>query len=226
MSAAYVLAEHDRMIASLIQAGTIEAVDLEAAQARVRVDDWVSAWLPWYVPAAGEVRIWRAPSIGEQCLLLSPSGTSEGGFILPGFYTRQFGQADNRANVTVQRMPDGAFVLYDWLAHEYIVDVPAGGRILLKIGSSSLELRDDGTTLTTPQFLVDAPQSSFTGKTLIKGLLSYLAGLVGQSGSDGAGASIAGKVKITGGDLTADGISLKQHVHQEQGDGRPTGPAQ
>lgn len=31
-------------------------------------------------------------------------------------------------------------------------------------------------------------------------------------------------VIVTGGDVVADGISLKSHVHQEQGDGAPTSP--
>ena len=34
-----------------------------------------------------------------------------------------------------------------------------------------------------------------------------------------------GSVTVTGGDVIADGISLKNHHHMEQGDGAPTSPA-
>ena len=57
MSESYAIGEHDRMIAAMLQAGTIEIVDHSAARARVRIGNWVSAYLPWHVPAAGAVRI-------------------------------------------------------------------------------------------------------------------------------------------------------------------------
>lgn len=49
MNDAYAIGEHDRMIAAMLQAGTIEIVDHSAARARVRIGNWVSAYLPWHV---------------------------------------------------------------------------------------------------------------------------------------------------------------------------------
>ncbi len=67
----------------------------------------------------------------------------------------------------------------------------------MEIGSTTLELRDDGTTLATPKFLVDAAESTFTGTVLVKKLFTYLKGLVGKGGG-GAGASIEGDIQVNG----------------------------
>lgn len=229
----YAVAELDRRMAAMMMVGTIEEVDHANARCRVRVGDWVSAMLPWASLGAGQVRSWRPPSKGEQAMIMSPSGDPAGGFVLPGFYTDQHQQAnDNRGNVTAQNYPDGAREHYDHEAHEHVLNVPAGGRIVLQIGGTTLELTSEGSTLKTPKLLVDAPESTFTGKVQVQGLLSYMAGMVGQGGSGGATAAIEGTVRISsgnlnvnGGDVTADGISLKSHVHMEQGDGAATSSA-
>ena len=219
--------EADRMLSSMLMPGTIEAVDYQSARVRVRVGDWVSAWRPWCSASAGAVRQWRPPSVGEQAMILSPSGQPESGMIMPGFYTDQHGQAnDNRANITASDWPDGAREHYDHDAHEYVLSVPAGGRIALTIGATTLELRDDGVTLTTPKLRVDSPDTTFTGDVLIQQLLTYLGGMRGKGGGLGATASIEGDVRVVSGDVTADSISLKSHTHTEQGDGSQTSSAQ
>lgn len=203
----FAMSETDRLLSGMLMTGTIEAVDYANARVRVRSGDWVSAWLPWAAMAAGQVRHWRPPSAGEQALIVSPSGQPEQGMVLPGFYSDQHGQAnDDRPNITAQDWPDGAREHYDHAAHEYILSVPAGGRIVLTIGATTLELRDDGTTLTTPTLTVDAADSTFTGAVLVKKLLSYLKGLVGKGGG-GAGASIEGAIQVTG-NITASGTIM------------------
>lgn len=143
----YETAEADRRIATLLQAGTIEAVDHAAARCRVRVGDWVSAWLPWASLGAGQVRNWRPPSTGEQALLFCPSGDPAQGFALPGFYTDQHAGNDNRPNITAQDWPDGAREEYDHEASTYVLDVPAAGSITLRCGPCSIVLSASGITL-------------------------------------------------------------------------------
>lgn len=72
----YVSSMHDRMIAGLLIPCRVVAVDLAAA--RVRVSDgagWTSAWVRWHSQAAGKARHWRAPSLDEQGMLVSPRET-------------------------------------------------------------------------------------------------------------------------------------------------------
>ena len=214
----YQEAELDRRMAAMLQAGTVSAVDHGNARCRVKVGEWESAWLPWGSAGAGAVRQWRPPSIGEQAMILSPSGLPEGGFVLPGFYTTQHKNGnDTKEEVTATDYPDGAREHYDHGAHEYVLKVPAGGRIVLTIGATTLELRDDGTTLTTPKLFVDSADSTFTGMVLVKKLLSYLSGLVGKGGG-GVGASIEGEIQVNGsinatGSVIDGGGNSNHHTH-------------
>ncbi|GAA5785107.1 phage baseplate assembly protein V [Chitiniphilus shinanonensis] len=132
----WVSAEHDRMLAGIAQFGTVVALDLPAARCRIRIDDWVSAWLPWRAQAAGAARHWRAPSIGEQVLLISPSGSTEAGAVLPGLYCDAGAPPDNRDHVEVWRYPDGGSVLYDWQARCHTVTVPSGGSAVVRVGGA------------------------------------------------------------------------------------------
>lgn len=103
------LAEGDRRLAQLIQFGTIQEVDAAAARIRVALGgEAVSAWVPWLAGRAGDARFFSAPSVGEQVVLLSPSGNSAQGIALPGVYSGG-GDAPAAADgVTRLEFPDGA----------------------------------------------------------------------------------------------------------------------
>lgn len=65
------------------------------------------------------------------------------------------------------------------------------GEITAAIGSSTLKLEAGKTTLTTPQFDVNAAQSTFTGAVAIQGGLAV-------TGGAGDQATITGTLKVTG----------------------------
>lgn len=56
--------------------------------------------------------------------------------------------------------------------------------------------------------------------------VGHITGTGGLAVSGGSGATVAGNFAVTGGDVSADSISLKGHHHTEQGDGAPTSSAQ
>ena len=101
------------------------------------------------------------------------------------------------------------------------IDLDAGTKITLKVGGSTVEVSADGVKVTAQKFDVVAPESTFSGKVSVLGLLTYAGGLAGSGGS---GASMTGTLTITSGDVRADGIGLKTHTHLEMGDGQMTGP--
>ena len=71
------LADLARRLENLIRIVTIAHVDVaDAAAPRVRVQDGdlLTGWLPFGALRAGTARVWSAPTVGEQVLLLSPSG--------------------------------------------------------------------------------------------------------------------------------------------------------
>lgn len=152
MSDGFALAEHDRMLSNMLIAGTVESVDHAAATCRIRSGDWVSAPVPWASLGAGQVRNWRPPSVGEQAMLMSPSGDPANGFALPGFYTDQHKNAnDNSGDVTATDWPDGARESYNHVTHEYMLEIPENGKFTIKLGESSIIMVKDRIWLDSPR---------------------------------------------------------------------------
>lgn len=216
-------AENERILANMIRVGVIAQLDEANARVIVRAGGLTTDWLPWLTLRAGEDRTWWAPEPGEQVLVLSPYGDPAQAVVLPAIYQEAHPAPGSVKTTSRVEFKDGAFVQYDREGHHYHLDVPAGGSITLHIGSTTLLLEDGKATLTTPELLVDSPKSTFTGAVNVQGLLTYMAGMVGKGGS-GATASIQGSVVVTGGDVTADGVSLKGHTHPGDSGGTTGAP--
>lgn len=160
----YASAQHDRMLAGLVMPCGVVGIDLAAAM--VRVSDgagWTSAWVRWHSQAAGKARHWRAPSLGEQGVLISPSGEPAQGTFVPGLYGNAGAQPDNRDHVEVWRFDDGGSLIYDWAASTYTIDLPAG-TVTVKVGGSSAVVTDNAIDAT-------ARAITLTGAVQINGAL-------------------------------------------------------
>lgn len=84
------LADLSRRLENLIRIGTIAEVDVADASApRVRVQDGdlLTGWVPFGALRAGTARVWSVPTVGEQVLLLSPSGDMASAVVLCGLYS-------------------------------------------------------------------------------------------------------------------------------------------
>lgn len=140
----YTSAEHDRMIAAMLLPCYVVAVDLAASPpaCRVSTGDWTSAWVRWHSVAAGKARHWRAPSLGEQGALLSPSGQAGMGTFIPGLYGDAGPPPDNRDHVEVWRFDDGGSLVYDWEANTYDITLPTGS-VTVKVGASVVTVTDN-----------------------------------------------------------------------------------
>lgn len=146
----YASAEHDRMIAAMLLPCYVVALDLAASPPMCRVStgpDWTSAWVRWHSGAAGKARHWRAPSLGEQGVLLSPSGQAGMGTFIPGLYGDAGPAPDTRDHVEVWRFEDGGSLIYDWQASTYSIDLP-GGTVTIAVGGSSAVVTSGAVTVT------------------------------------------------------------------------------
>lgn len=182
----YASAQHDRMIASTVMPCVVVAVDLTTAMVRVQSGDWTSAWVRWHSQAAGKARHWRVPSLKEQGVLISPSGEPAMGTFIPGLYGNAGAQPDNRDHVEVWRFDDGGSLVYDWQAHSYTIDLPAGS-VTVKVGGSVWEMTPDSTRLVSGAInLVGAV--TIDGATQIKGPLHA----TGNINSDGQVIDVGG----------------------------------
>ena len=89
---AFRVTELERKLRNVVRPGRIFEVDTERTRVRVAYDvdaegePIVTAWLPWLTARAGTVITWSAPSLGEQVLLLAPTGDLAQAFVLPAIY--------------------------------------------------------------------------------------------------------------------------------------------
>ncbi|HDS1725077.1 MULTISPECIES: phage baseplate assembly protein V [Pseudomonas] len=158
----YASAEHDRMLACVVIKGYVVAVDLDAG--KLRMSDgtgWSSAWVRWHSLAAGKARHWRAPSLGEQGALISPSGDPAQGTFIPGLYGNAGERPDNRDHVEVWRFDDGGSLVYDWADNSYTIKLPTG-TVNIEVGSSKAVLTDDA--ITAKSTAIGAEAESITAK--------------------------------------------------------------
>ena len=207
-----------RRLENLLRAGTIEQVDHDAALVRVRTGGLLSSWVRAFARRAGVVREWSPPSIGEQCLLLSPGGDIANGYALVGLYCDDHPANDNRANTEATLHPDGTLVEYDHADHRHLIhcvgDIvaiargsissTAGGDMTMQADGDVVSIAGGAMTVRAAQAIVIEAGSSITLKV---GAASLTIGASGIKGTP---------------DIVVNNISLTQHAHDQVQKGNAT----
>ena len=127
------IAALSRLIENLIRLGTVAEVDHGSLQdkrpARVRVQsgELLTGWLPWAALRAGTTRDWDPPTVGEQVLVLSPSGQTAQGIAITGLFSALIPANGDRAGLHRRTYPDGAVLEYDSVTHRLRAVLPEGG---------------------------------------------------------------------------------------------------
>ncbi|MCE1021769.1 phage baseplate assembly protein V [Pseudomonas monteilii] len=175
----YAAAQTDRMLAGLVIPCYVVAVDLVDAGVRVTDgSDWTSAWVRWHAIAAGKARHWRAPSLGEQGVLVSPSGEPAQGTFVPGLYGNAGPPPDNRDHVEVWRFDDGGSLVYDWAANSYTIKLPTG-TVNIEVGSSKAVITDAAINAESTAIKAKAPTITLEGSVEIVGPLQVTGDILG-----------------------------------------------
>lgn len=198
------LVELSRLLENLIRIGTIFAVDHDAERCRVQSGHLQTNWLRWLALRAGETRTWEPPTVGEQCIVLSPSGAVENGIVLYGI------------NSDVVPPPSHAPAVH------VIAAYPDGARIEYNHASSHLSVTGIKTAHieAATSVTLDTPDTYVTGRLTVEDLLTYRNGLRGFGGNSKnmvTGDFIHGD----GGVLSSYGIVLNKHDHEKHV-GNPT----
>ena len=188
-------AELARLLENLIRIGTVAEVRHARPPAvRVKSGGIVTNWLPWLEQRAGGTRTWNPPTLGEQVLLLCPSGEISNGIVLAAIPSIANAVPSHAPNETLTLYPDGALVKYD---HS------AGMLTVQGVKTVFLEA--------TTSVLVKCPDTMFDGNVTVKGLLSFMNGLAGQGGENGS--VIQGDLTHQGGKLSSNGVVVDDHGH-------------
>lgn len=220
----------ESLVAQLIRVGVVTSTNDQAKTCRVQFRDRnqiVSHDLRVLVKNSLENKDHWMPDINEQVLCLFLPIGIEQGYIVGSFYSNVTTSDVSTKDKRRVDFKDGTFIEYDRAQKKLTVDCKgdtlvkgAGtltaditGDILVKSAANlTVDVAGD-ILMKSASFTVDSPQSTFTGAVNVQGALAYQSGLSGQ-----------GSASISGGDVEADGISLKDHVHTENGAGSDTSP--
>lgn len=106
---------HDlaRKISNLIRTGIVTDIDLDEGLCRVQTGGMETTWLNWLTCRAGRSRVWWAPSVGEQVLLLAIGGELDTAFVLPGIFSDDNPAPSASPDALHVSFPDGAVIEYE-----------------------------------------------------------------------------------------------------------------
>lgn len=232
------LTELSRRIENMIRLGTIAEVDHAGVLVRVKSGRLLTDWLPWFERRAGATTTWEPPTIGEQCMIFSPSGEPAGGIVLVGINSAGIQPPSHSADDHATHYPDGTLVRYDHVAGVHEAIYPDGAEIRYNHHSNHLEAVNivTGLVRATTSITFDTPLTHITGKCIVEDLLTYNNGLAGDGG--GNGSSITGHIRHVGdtehhgnyvqdgGIISSNGIVVDGHNHEgvQPGSGISGGP--
>ncbi|MFP3020675.1 MULTISPECIES: phage baseplate assembly protein V [Wolbachia] len=136
---------------NLIRVGTVEEVGCGTAKVRVKmIGNILTDWLPWVTARAGEDRSWSAPSIGEQVIVLSPSGEIAKGIVLPAIYYKKYPIPEgSKEEVSGFVFKDGTVIYYDRNGHKFTISVKEEGALVFAVKETQMEVTSKEVILKT-----------------------------------------------------------------------------
>lgn len=145
-------AETQRRLHNIATIGVVADIDPSRAVMRLAVGDIVTDWLPIPTIAAGAVRVWRCPSVGEQFLLVSPSGDLACAIPVVSLYSVH--------NPSPSHDKDEIFIHYN--DNDFLKIHTQNSQLHLSIGKM---------TGTADDVLFDTPKFTITGDLVVDGTI-------------------------------------------------------
>ncbi len=139
----------------MLKYGIVTEIDTAKARVRVRfpdADGMVSWWLQVLQTKTKHDRFYAMPDVDEHVACEMDEGC-ENGVVLGAVYSDPEPPPADDADLALILFKDQARIAYDRQAHELTVELPAAGRIRLKVGRSELLITDGQVAVTTPAFV-------------------------------------------------------------------------
>lgn len=190
-------ADLHRRLENIIRFGTIKTIHPAKpfTTVTVNIGAITTAELRFLTLRAGKTKTWDPPTIGEEVMVLSPSGVLEMGVAIAGFNNTDNPSPSDDLNQTIRIFEDGCIFTYDVSSHMLSAILPPGGKAIITA--------DGGVTV--------------NGDTTINGNVQ-VNGSIAMTGNNTVGGSqlVQGSSHSTGNfsteaDVTAGEISLKNH---------------
>lgn len=207
------IVELSRLLENIIRVGTIHSVDHVECRVRVQTGKLITDWLRWLETRAGNTTTWNPPTVGEQCIILSPSGEIAQGLVIYGAPSQIIDTPSHDPAKHVIRYPDGTTLTYDHAAGLHQASYPDGASISYHHPSSALQATGIATALVqaATSITLDTPLTHITGQCVIDDLLTYGNGIAGTGGSNKN--AITGDFTHTNGSLSSNNVVLDTHTH-------------
>ena len=201
-------AELHRRLENLIRFGTIKTIHPAKpfTTVTVTIGEITTAKLRFLTLRAGKTKTWDPPTIGEEVMVLSPSGVLEMGVAIAGFNNQDNPSPSDNLDKTIRVFEDGCILAYDVSSHHLSAILPPGGTVELTANGGVTVNANDGLTI-----------NAVSGGTTHNGNLTVNGSTVTTGNSTVQGSQLVqGSSHSTGqfsteADVTAGDISLKNH---------------
>lgn len=108
--------------------GKIASVDLATGRVTVSIGDIETQPIRWFTGGSGGTRLWSRPKVGEQVMLVAPSGDISGAVAMRGLDCNEFPPIADTSRELVQ-FDDGAVIAYDPTSHKLEAILPGGATV-------------------------------------------------------------------------------------------------
>lgn len=212
------ITELARRLSNLIRLGTVAQIDPSAARIRIQTGPILTDWIPWLTFRAGTTRSWSAPSIGEQVMLISPSGDTAQAIALPALYANDSPAPSAGIPEHLIAYPDGAVISYNHssgaltvtgikTAHVNAIESITASAPAITANADVATVNASTTTVNASLIALNAPLTVVTGALEVTG-----GALISNGVSISGAASIEGSIDHNG-VLISNGITFGSHVH-------------
>ncbi|CZX78215.1 phage baseplate assembly protein V [Enterobacter ludwigii] len=188
-----------RAIRNLIRTGIVTDVDLDEGLCRVQTGGIETTWINWLTSRAGRSRVWWAPSVGEQALLLAIGGELDTAFVLPGIFSDDHPAPSASPDAFHVSFPDGAVIEYE----------PQNSALTVSGIKTADVTASDSITATVPVVLVKASTriTLYTPEVLCTNKLTTGTLEVQKGGK------MTGNIEHTGRKFISNGVQVDDHAH-------------
>lgn len=178
------LTDLNARIANLIRIGTVAEVDYSKARARIDLGQSKTNWLPWLTMSAGQTNSWLAPDIGEQVVILSPSGQVNQGVVINGLYHNNTPPPSQSPDEFLVKFGDGTEVSHNpedkqtSIRSTGQVSIYAAERIVIEsnskvnINAKEASINSEKVSINGDSVAINSDNATFSGNITATGIVS------------------------------------------------------
>ena len=180
----------------------------------VTIGEITTAKIRFLTLRAGKTKTWDPPTVGEEVMVISPSGVLEMGVAIAGFNNAENPAPSDNLDQTIRVFEDGCILTYNVSSHHLSAILPPSGTVELTANGGVTVNANGGVTVNANDGLTI---NAVSGGTTHNGNLTINGSSVttGNSTVQGSqlvqGSSHSIGQFSTDADVTAGDISLKSH---------------